>query len=74
MEKKREGYRGSAGEGLIPYMTIFCYWGGIGKLLKLLLCPFLDDDHVLMLMSCFPFSGLQYPKWVGYDCRSNARS
>jgi hypothetical protein len=28
MEKKREGYRGSAGEDFIPYITIFCYWGG----------------------------------------------
>jgi hypothetical protein len=28
MEKKREGYRGSAGEDFIPYTTIFCYWGG----------------------------------------------
>jgi hypothetical protein len=27
MEKKREGYRESAGDGFIPYMTIFCYWG-----------------------------------------------
>jgi hypothetical protein len=27
MEKKM-GYRGSAGEDFIPYMTIFCYWGG----------------------------------------------
>jgi hypothetical protein len=26
--EKKGGYRGSAGEGLIPYMTIFCYWGG----------------------------------------------
>jgi hypothetical protein len=37
MEKKRGGYRGSAGEGFIPYMTIFFAIGeGIGKLLKLL--------------------------------------
>jgi hypothetical protein len=34
--EKREGYRGSAGEGFIPYMTIFCIGKGIGKLLKLL--------------------------------------
>jgi hypothetical protein len=35
--KKRGGYRGSAGEGFIPYMTIFFAIGeGIGKLLKLL--------------------------------------
>jgi hypothetical protein len=27
MEKKM-GYRGSAVEDFIPYMTIFCYWGG----------------------------------------------
>jgi hypothetical protein len=26
--EKKGGYRGSAGEGFIPYMTIFCYWGG----------------------------------------------
>jgi hypothetical protein len=37
MEEKREGYRESAGEGLIPCMTSFFATGkGIGKLLKLL--------------------------------------
>jgi hypothetical protein len=36
MEKKREGYRESAGEDFIPYMTIFAIGEGIGKLLKLL--------------------------------------
>jgi hypothetical protein len=37
MEKKRGGYRVSAGEGFIPYMTIFFAIGEeIGKLLKLL--------------------------------------
>jgi hypothetical protein len=37
MEKKREGYRGSAGEDFIPYTTIFSIGEGIGKLLELLL-------------------------------------
>jgi hypothetical protein len=36
MERKREGYRESAGEGLIPYMTFFSIVKGIGNLLKLL--------------------------------------
>jgi hypothetical protein len=26
--EKRECFRESAGEDFIPYMTIFCYWGG----------------------------------------------
>jgi hypothetical protein len=34
--EKREGYRESAGEDFIPYMTIFAIGEGIGKLLKLL--------------------------------------
>jgi hypothetical protein len=29
--EKKEGYSESAGEGFIPYMTIFCYWGGDRK-------------------------------------------
>jgi hypothetical protein len=35
--EKKEGYSESAGEGFIPYMTIFFAIGeGIGKVLKLL--------------------------------------
>jgi hypothetical protein len=38
VEKKSEDYRKPAGEGFIPYMTIFFAIGErIGKLLKLLL-------------------------------------
>jgi hypothetical protein len=28
MEKKRGSYRGSGGDGFIPSMTTFYYWGG----------------------------------------------
>jgi hypothetical protein len=44
VEKKKEGYSGSTGEGFIPYMIIFWYWG-IGKLVKLLiLCKFEKEE------------------------------
>jgi hypothetical protein len=38
-EKKRRGYKGSAGDDFIPYMTIFWYCGGDREAAEVALSP-----------------------------------